>query len=192
MYGVTHYERLGVSRKADASTIRRAYVQAARQAHPDRPTGDERLMRELNAAWAVLSNPETRAAYDRTLARPTPIPPQANVRQPERHFQPHPAYSGVVDDDPMDLDDDGDPATNPGGAALVLPVLMWIAAFVCTVYGLLGGVFPLVAMGFILAVLGGIGFLAAPLLALGKASSAERSNHAGRRGPRRRSGVFRP
>jgi len=186
---VTHYERLGVSRKADGETVRRAYLQAARRAHPDTPTGDEMLMRELNAAWTVLGDPKARAAYDRTLSRPTPVPPAAPIfRPPDRHFEPHRAYDGVVDDDPMDLDDDGDPATNPGGAALVLPVVFWLAAFVCTVYGLISGVFPLVALGFMLAVLGGVGFLAAPLLALGKASSSERASEnrraAARRGPR--------
>ena len=76
----THYQVLGVPRHASAEQIRRAHRQLAHLLHPDRQAGAgageralaERRMREVNAAWTVLSDPARRADYDRTLdaARP--------------------------------------------------------------------------------------------------------------------------
>ena len=60
------YEELGVAADADLPTLRKAYRQRAMQCHPDRVDGDADLMARLNAAWAVLSDPTRRAAYDRT------------------------------------------------------------------------------------------------------------------------------
>lgn len=75
-----HYLILGVRPDADRAVIQAAYRALARQHHPDFG-GDEAMMAALNEAWAVLSDPGTRQAYDaaRTRSRaptgPTAGPP---------------------------------------------------------------------------------------------------------------------
>ena len=61
------YEILGVPRNADKDTLKRAYRRLARQYHPDvnREAGAEERFKEINRAYEVLSEPETRANYDR-------------------------------------------------------------------------------------------------------------------------------
>ncbi len=64
----THYDVLGVTRAASPDDIRRAYRQAAREAHPDRH-GDASAgrMAAVNEAWRVLGDPGRRRAYDAGL-----------------------------------------------------------------------------------------------------------------------------
>jgi len=79
----TYYDRLGVDRDADLVTLRQAYRRLALRLHPDIGHGSAEKMAELNALWAVLSDPQRRAAYDRTL---TPMPsPAAPGRRPGAH-----------------------------------------------------------------------------------------------------------
>lgn len=62
------YEILGVARGASPEEIKKAYRQAALQYHPDRNPGDktaEEKIREINAAYEVVGDPEKRRAYDR-------------------------------------------------------------------------------------------------------------------------------
>jgi len=58
---------LGVSRDADKEEIKRAYRRLARKYHPDvnKDPGAEERFKEINLAYEVLSEPETRARYDR-------------------------------------------------------------------------------------------------------------------------------
>jgi curved DNA-binding protein len=61
------YEVLGVSRTATADEIQRAYRKLARTYHPDvnkDPAAEERF-KEVSEAYDVLSDPDTRARYDR-------------------------------------------------------------------------------------------------------------------------------
>ena len=61
------YDVLGVSRDADADTIKRVFRARARECHPDvaaAPGGPERF-RELANAYDVLSTRESRLLYDR-------------------------------------------------------------------------------------------------------------------------------
>ncbi len=68
MGGRDYYEVLGVPRDADLETIKKAYRRLALRYHPDRNPGDkaaEEKFKEAAEAYAVLSDPEKRRAYDR-------------------------------------------------------------------------------------------------------------------------------
>ena len=59
------YRVLQVDASADSATIRAAYRALAAVSHPDHAgAAGENRMRELNAAWEVLGDPQRRAAYD--------------------------------------------------------------------------------------------------------------------------------
>jgi len=63
-----YYEVLGVDRKADESTLKRAYRELARKYHPDinpDAASAEDKFKEINEAYNVLSDPGTRSRYDR-------------------------------------------------------------------------------------------------------------------------------
>ncbi len=63
-----YYEVLGCARNADGATLKAAYRKLAMQHHPDRNGGcsdAERKFKDVNEAYAVLSDPQKRAAYDR-------------------------------------------------------------------------------------------------------------------------------
>jgi molecular chaperone DnaJ len=62
-----YYEIIGVSRDADKEEIKRAYRRLARKYHPDvnKEDGAEERFKEINRAYEVLSEPETRSRYDR-------------------------------------------------------------------------------------------------------------------------------
>lgn len=63
-----YYEILGVSRDASETDLKKAFRQAALKHHPDRNPGDsqaEDRFKAINEAYAVLSDPDRRAQYDR-------------------------------------------------------------------------------------------------------------------------------
>lgn len=63
----TYYAILGVAPNADTEVIRRAWRAQVVRLHPDRmPRAGERL-RLVNHAWAILKDPQKRAAYDAAL-----------------------------------------------------------------------------------------------------------------------------
>ena len=73
----TYYDVLRVSETADNKEIKAAYKQAALAYHPDHmPTGVSKRMREdaaktwsqIQEAFAVLGDPESREEYDTLLA----------------------------------------------------------------------------------------------------------------------------
>jgi curved DNA-binding protein len=62
-----YYEVLGVSRDATADQIQQAFRTLARKHHPDvnKDPGAEDRFKEINEAYRVLSDPDTRKRYDR-------------------------------------------------------------------------------------------------------------------------------
>ncbi len=74
---IDHYRVLGVAAGADGPSIRRAYLAAAREHHPDRVIGadaarrqvSENKMRAANEAWRILGDAELKKQYDRDRAR---------------------------------------------------------------------------------------------------------------------------
>jgi DnaJ-like protein len=79
-----YYAALGVARDATAADIKKAFRKLARKYHPDvsKEADAEARMKEVNEAYAVLSDPEKRAAYDQ-LGR---------GYQPGQEFRPPPDW----------------------------------------------------------------------------------------------------
>lgn len=69
----THYDNLQVARNASPEVIRAAYKGLTQRYHPDRRPNDrercERVMKIINEAFAVLSDPRKRAEHDAWIAQ---------------------------------------------------------------------------------------------------------------------------
>jgi curved DNA-binding protein len=79
-----YYQALGVARDAPADEVKKAYRKLARKYHPDvsKEPDAEARMKEVNEAYAVLSDPEKRAAYDQV----------GRGYQPGQDFRPPPDW----------------------------------------------------------------------------------------------------
>lgn len=165
---MTHYEVLGVASGARTPEIRAAYLAVARRHHPDRG-GDPDLMRRATQAWAVLGDPDRRAAYDREVGvgqRPTAGPAPA----PQWHEAREAAdlLADLEDDTPI-----GGTVVLPRWLAL-LPVALLAAAFATGVLGVLLILPALIALGFVLGAISVVFFLAAPFVALAASRHEQR------------------
>src|SRR3990170_475593 len=73
-----YYESLGVDRGASPEELKGAYRRLAKQYHPDvnKDPGAEERFKEINEAYAGLSDAQRRGGYERFCpARPKEIPP---------------------------------------------------------------------------------------------------------------------
>jgi uncharacterized RDD family membrane protein YckC len=74
-----HYERLGVHPAAHPDVIRAAYRALAKLYHPDNgSSAHAERMKEVNEAWAVLSDPQRRTQYNADLRRSQAAEPGSN------------------------------------------------------------------------------------------------------------------
>lgn len=145
---MNHYQVLEVDPRAPMDEIQQAYHRLARRWHPDaNPRPDAgRVMAAVNEAWAVLGHPDHRRLYDRQIG----IDPRVSL---------------PWEDAPMAPDTR---PTTAYGALVTLPVLLFGASLVCFVFGGLMAWRVVLAVGLGFAVLGGLGFIAAFLLAAGR------------------------
>lgn len=164
---MTHYEVLGVAESAGPDELRQAYLAQARRHHPDRQSdargraAAEERMRDINAAWAVLRDPERRRRYDaerRDQARATRRP-----NAPHAGFVP-------LDDDDIDyaelLDDTPLDGTHVPRWLQVLPAGLLAVGALAIVIGFISMIGSLLAFGTFVLVLAVLSFLAAPAVAV--------------------------
>lgn len=67
LYEKDYYKILGVSKDADAATIKKSYRKLAKDLHPDNNSGDKKIEEKFKAvseAYDVVSDPKRRAEYD--------------------------------------------------------------------------------------------------------------------------------
>ncbi|MBK9423843.1 MAG: DnaJ domain-containing protein [Bacteroidetes bacterium] len=80
-----YYHILQVSRTADAAAIRKAWLKRARECHPDHHPDDplaEEQFKEVQEAWSVLRDPQSKARYDFQPAFSGPPP----ATHPVKHY----------------------------------------------------------------------------------------------------------
>lgn len=70
-----HYQTLGVAKNANDEEIKRAYRKLAMKHHPDRG-GDQGEFQKIQEAYAVLSDPLKRQAYDNPRPQGGGFPPE--------------------------------------------------------------------------------------------------------------------
>lgn len=85
------YAILEISPKASDEDVKKAYRKLALQYHPDRNQGSsqaEAKIREINAAYEILGNPESRKAYERLRFGGHGIPKEAYWPETEETIDP--------------------------------------------------------------------------------------------------------
>ena len=102
-----YYKVLGVASNASAEEIRRAYHKLAFKYHPDRNRETEeahKKMRELNDAYAILSDPIKRREYDLPRRYSNRVPKfkkGSKVKISVNYPSPYSGHMGIVDREPI-------------------------------------------------------------------------------------------
>jgi hypothetical protein len=183
---VDHYQVLGVPRGADPVTIRRAYLRLARKHHPDLHAGEPAAvqaesrarMLEVNAAWAVLGDPERRAAYDRVARDGGPSQGAAPVGRDGRVQPAKPNRKGwtpraddtgwMSDFDKWKEEADQLPPDLPGAGTRnpwrVLPIGVFVASVAIGCFALVSMIRALLALAYVGVAVSAVLFIAFPLL----------------------------
>ena len=96
---IDYYKVLGLSKTATADDIRKEYRKLARKHHPDLNPNDKGAnlkFQQLNEAYATLSNPDRKTAYDLTIgySRVAVVQPLPSLNRP----QPKPSNSSAYID----------------------------------------------------------------------------------------------
>lgn len=68
----SYYKILNVSENASVEEIKKNYRKLSLEFHPDRPNGNAEKFKQINEAYEVLSNPQSRQQYDTTVLHPRP------------------------------------------------------------------------------------------------------------------------
>jgi len=63
------YGVLGIATDADCTQVKTAFRNLAKSCHPDLRGGNEQRFREISLAYATLTDPARRAAYDAQCAQ---------------------------------------------------------------------------------------------------------------------------
>jgi hypothetical protein len=164
----TYYDLLGVEPDASADDIQRAYRLLALRHHPDvAPDADQAVMAAINGAWAVLSDPARRRAYDAGLGRPEPRPAEPGpAPAADRGWRP--LEDDEDDLDPEDLSDD--PYTvvprRPSDVLVMTPVFVVAGAVALFVFSVMSGSDGLRTLSMLLVPLAALGFVMAPLFVM--------------------------
>ena len=101
-----YYQILGIAPNADVRQINQAYRKLAFQYHPDRNQDDpeaNKKMQEINEAYATLSVPSKRKAYDIPLgyhALEPKFKTGNKVKINSHSFSPWRDHAGIVDQEP--------------------------------------------------------------------------------------------
>ena len=118
-------------------------------------------MRDINEAWAVLGNPESRRRYDAERRA------KAKATRPDN--APHPDFV-PIDDEDIDyaelLDDTPMAGTDVPRWLQVLPAGLLAAGVLAIVFGFVAMLGSLLAFGTFLLILAVLSFLAAPAVAV--------------------------
>jgi hypothetical protein len=163
----THYDVLGVGRRASTDEIQQAYRRLALLHHPDvAPDADPARMAAINGAWDVLGDPARRHAYDRALG--TAEPPPGPAPRPDPGWQP------LADSDDEDwqadlLDDEPvrpAPPRRPSDVLVMVPVVLVGLAVALFFFSTMSGSTGLRTMSMLLMPVSGVGFVAAPLFVM--------------------------
>jgi hypothetical protein len=180
--GADPYEVLGVRQGSGQAEIRRAYLALARQHHPDAHTGDgevakaraEARMRQINDAWALLSDPDRKRRYDATVG-----PTSSSASQAARAV-PSPGWRPRRDDDAWmhdfeawkhDTDDVVPPEQPPsvGRTTLtILPVGLFGVSIAAGCVAMVLQSRPLLALSFVGVAMAALLFLLLPMLAMAR------------------------
>ena len=167
--GDTHYDVLGVQPGADASSVRRAYVAKARLYHPDFHADAspevrahaEAEMRSVNAAWAVLGSTQHRSKYDRELRNSGRIPDTPSTRS-RSSAATHTATERAS-------------GSAPPRWLTMLPMMCLVLGVLCFAVGMVTGIPALLAGAVGGALLGGLGFVIVPAVALKRSKAGSGS-----------------